>query len=79
MKVEDEEEEGEEQTNSKAVILYNLSSGARLCPSTGVTPCPESLITSSSSLHSIFLLLLLLFFSTFCVDEPRQSLSRLVI
>lgn len=30
MKVEDEEEEGEEQTNSKAVILYNLSSGARL-------------------------------------------------
>lgn len=78
MKVEDEEEEGEEQTNSKAVILYNLSSGARLCPSTGVTPCPESLITSSSSLHSIFLLLLL-FFSTFCVDEPRQSLSRLVI
>lgn len=79
MKGEDEEEEGEEQTNSKAVILYNLSSGARLCPSTGVTPCSESLITSSSSLHSIFLLLLLLFFSTFCVDEPRQSLSRLVI
>lgn len=30
MKGEDKEEEGEEQTNSKAVILYNLSSGAHL-------------------------------------------------